>query len=477
MRVLEKLEVSDGMGAWIDDFKKSDAPQFQGKTDKERREMAMAAYLSAKTEAMTPVKTKGLNKDKSRPAYIGKMVKGPGYPHNTSATQGKRMGGGSSGKSTMYGESAELDEKNNDTYRYTFPSKKELPSKKEAARVDHQLKIAIDTVKNPNKSFLGGPSAKESEKTLRTKYKYTDKMIAKLKEDVTLDEATITYVVKGIQKPETEKFIRSAKLMKLKVSFKKDGNNTLVTMSGNKKELRDFDDVARGKSSYGDPSTKGGSHFDEESKGLWANIHAKRKRGEKPAKPGDKEYPKTLDIDEETISENYRVLAKHGMGAETKNSIKVGTEVDYYQADGAKYMGKITKMTPKGYIVRDDKTKKEHEFTYHDRNAAKKLLKMSEETVYVRKYNIKDGKLIEANVKPVIKNKKTLRDIRKQKIILTPSIKKDIDLMNLNQSEGKKGEAHHFTDLKTAQKKAREIGGKLLTGKGKSLGQFLVKKD
>ena len=32
-------------------------------------------------------------------------------------------------------------------------------------------------------------------------------------------------------------------------------------------------------------------------KGLWANIHAKRKRGEKPAKPGDKGYPKTLDIE------------------------------------------------------------------------------------------------------------------------------------------------------------------------------------
>jgi len=52
-------------------------------------------------------------------------------------------------------------------------------------KVDHQLKIAIDTVKNPLKGeFLGGPSAKEAEKTLRTKYKYTDKMIAKLKEDV-----------------------------------------------------------------------------------------------------------------------------------------------------------------------------------------------------------------------------------------------------------------------------------------------------
>ena len=29
----------------------------------------------------------------------------------------------------------------------------------------------------------------------------------------------------------------------------------------------------------------------EKNKGLWANIHAKRKRGEKPAKPGDKDYP------------------------------------------------------------------------------------------------------------------------------------------------------------------------------------------
>jgi hypothetical protein len=38
--------------------------------------------------------------------------------------------------------------------------------------------------------------------------------------------------------------------------------------------------------------------------GLWANIAAKKKRiksgsGEKKAKPGDKDYPKTLDIDED----------------------------------------------------------------------------------------------------------------------------------------------------------------------------------
>ena len=36
-----------------------------------------------------------------------------------------------------------------------------------------------------------------------------------------------------------------------------------------------------------------------EKEGLWANIHAKRKRGEPPAGPGEEGYPKTLDIEEE----------------------------------------------------------------------------------------------------------------------------------------------------------------------------------
>jgi len=76
-----------------------------------------------------------------------------------------------------------------------------------------------------------------------------------------LQEETIVYKVKGIQKPEMDKFNTSAKMMKLKVSFKKQGSDTHVTMTGTKKQLRDFDSVARGKSSYGDPSTI--KHFDE----------------------------------------------------------------------------------------------------------------------------------------------------------------------------------------------------------------------
>jgi|SaaInlV_120m_DNA_3_1039746.scaffolds.fasta_scaffold35219_2 hypothetical protein len=36
---------------------------------------------------------------------------------------------------------------------------------------------------------------------------------------------------------------------------------------------------------------------ESKKKGLWANIHAKRKRGEKPAKKGDKDYPETLNVE------------------------------------------------------------------------------------------------------------------------------------------------------------------------------------
>ena len=43
----EKLKVSDGLGAWIDDFQKSDAPQFKNADKEKRRNMAIAAFTSA----------------------------------------------------------------------------------------------------------------------------------------------------------------------------------------------------------------------------------------------------------------------------------------------------------------------------------------------------------------------------------------------------------------------------------------------
>src|SRR6056300_728251 len=58
------LKVSDGIGVWIKDFKKSDAPQFKGKSDKERRDQAVAAYLSAKKGPQEAVDPKAAVKDR-----------------------------------------------------------------------------------------------------------------------------------------------------------------------------------------------------------------------------------------------------------------------------------------------------------------------------------------------------------------------------------------------------------------------------
>tara|TARA_B100000287_G_scaffold363688_1_gene357535 strand:+ start:400 stop:1035 length:636 start_codon:yes stop_codon:yes gene_type:complete len=44
----EKLKPSDGAGAYVDDFRKSKAPQFKGKSKKKKQQMAIAAYLDDK---------------------------------------------------------------------------------------------------------------------------------------------------------------------------------------------------------------------------------------------------------------------------------------------------------------------------------------------------------------------------------------------------------------------------------------------
>jgi hypothetical protein len=58
-------------------------------------------------------------------------------------------------------------------------NEKKVPKKGSADY--HQHKIAKDTVKNPNKSLLGGPSPEEAEETLMNKFGYSKKEIDKLK--------------------------------------------------------------------------------------------------------------------------------------------------------------------------------------------------------------------------------------------------------------------------------------------------------
>ena len=71
-------------GDYVDDFKKSKAPQFKGKSQKKRKEMAIAAYLSNKNELAKLVReimieelldenyADGKIKGKSRPGRVKK---------------------------------------------------------------------------------------------------------------------------------------------------------------------------------------------------------------------------------------------------------------------------------------------------------------------------------------------------------------------------------------------------------------------
>jgi len=340
-----------------------------------------------------------------------------------------------------------------------------------------------------------------------------------------LQEEMITYRVKGMQKPEEQKFIRSAKMMGLKITMDKGSKDTVIVMSGTKKKLRDFDAVARGKSSYGDPSTI--KHFDEETvsegKKIQDIVRKHKRELQKAQRSGNLDLSKKAEdelsnwasssgeirgddedefidwldsnlddlvkgkikestvtenadmvihvddklqtnlvtkyatkfglkskktkiswsgkdgvvvsgdanklkkfmssvekvFNEETeLTENYRKLAKHGMGTETPKSIKVGTEIDYYQKDGAKYMGKVTKMSRQSYTVKDDKTKKDHEFFYHDRIKAAKLLKQGDNVQEDKRYafisTILEKAYDENDVKKVQQLEKKLQGMLKE---------------------------------------------------------------
>jgi hypothetical protein len=62
----EKLKPSMGAGAYVDDFRKSDAPQFQNKSKGKKDEMAVAAYLSAKDKTKKKIKEAILAKLKNK---------------------------------------------------------------------------------------------------------------------------------------------------------------------------------------------------------------------------------------------------------------------------------------------------------------------------------------------------------------------------------------------------------------------------
>jgi hypothetical protein len=69
----EKLKPSMGAGAYVDDFRKSKAPQFKGKSKAKKNKMAVAAYLSAKDKIKEAILAK-LQESKGEYAQIEKKI-------------------------------------------------------------------------------------------------------------------------------------------------------------------------------------------------------------------------------------------------------------------------------------------------------------------------------------------------------------------------------------------------------------------
>ena len=77
-----------------------------------------------------------------------------------------------------------------------------------------------------------------------------------------------------------------------------------------------------------------------EKNGLWDNIHAKRKRGEKPAKPGEKGYPSKKSWDE-TTNETDELMEvdeyDEGNAFSGARQDAIDNDEDEFEVDGEKY--------------------------------------------------------------------------------------------------------------------------------------------
>jgi hypothetical protein len=99
----------------------------------------------------------------------------------------------------------------------------------------HQLKILIDTIKNPLKGkFLGGPTAEEAEETLRTKFDYTDAEIRRLKQ-ASIHNAGWSHAIDVMQ----VLFVEGRKPVPFNIDTIKEISTTFIPVLGDDGEMHD----------------------------------------------------------------------------------------------------------------------------------------------------------------------------------------------------------------------------------------------
>ena len=145
------LKVSDGMGSWIDDFKSSDAPQFSGKSTKDRRDMAIAAYLSKKNESVNEIApaVAAIAGRVLAPKIGQAVMKKTGSKMLSRAAQGATQGAADSIAKKDVKERLKLGDPRRDSREASRRGKGVSPSKIPSYNKTH----ATDTVSGTGKAF------------------------------------------------------------------------------------------------------------------------------------------------------------------------------------------------------------------------------------------------------------------------------------------------------------------------------------
>lgn len=85
-----------------------------------------------------------------------------------------------------------------------------------------------------------------------------------------------------------------------------------------------------------------------EKPGLWANIRAKRARGEKPAKPGSEDYPDKKQWDKLTKESESSPAWQRSEGKNPEGGLNAKGRASYKRETGGTLKAPVTESKPKG---------------------------------------------------------------------------------------------------------------------------------
>ena len=185
-----------------------------------------------------------------------------------------------------------------------------------------------------------------------------------------------------------------------------------------------------------------GELVEGKKKGLWDNIHAKRKRGEKPAKPGDKDYPKTLNVEEVELDEAERKLGDRLHRKRKLYDRTVKKAMDFARREGeaaghARYrMGQLNREMDK---VKDKMKKEEVEVN-------EGVMKFIKDRVGSKKKSEKKASMDKTTEK--------LHDLRREKFKTDKQKEHEKYVNFLPVDEAVKGQDTEMRKVKAAERKA-----------------------